>query len=197
MKGLRKDREMTPAKALREWIKREKNREGTLSLPLYMGASCMAFGVFVSTGEWFENLFGPYYFFTPSLPMDVVFGASYAAYIGLLLMSFFDFWRGFKMRRRLGIKVDPLRRLIVFAVVLLGTYGGITYLYEDLIETRFANGAAHIAIGIIVPMAFVLYSILSGLLEVKGVIEAAVQRGILAVRNGQLEAVEDESERVR
>ena len=185
---------MTPAKALREWLKREKNREGTLSLPLYLGACCLALGVFVGTGEWFENVFGPYYFFTPSLPMDVVFGASYAAYIGLLLMSFFDIWRGFKMRRRLGIIVDPLRRLIVFAVVLLGTYGGITYLYEDLIETRFANGAAHIAIGIIVPMAFVLYNILSGLLEVKGVIEAAVQHGILTVRNGQLEAVEDESE---
>ena len=46
-------------------------------------------------------------------------------------------------------------------------------------------------------MAFVLYSILSGLLEVKGVIEAAVQHGILTVRNGQLEAVEDESDRAR
>ena len=81
-----------------------------------MGASCMAFGVFVSTGVGFETYLAPTTF-SPSLPMDVVFGASYAAYIGLLLMSFFDFWRGFKMRRRLGIKVDPLRRLIVFAVV--------------------------------------------------------------------------------
>ena len=111
--------------------------------------------------------------------------------IGLLLMSFFDFWRGFKIRRRLGIRVDPLRRLIVFAIVLLGIYGGITYLYEDIIGTRFADVAAHIAIGVIVPMAFVLFNILSGLLEVKGVIEAAIRHGILTVRNGQLEAVKD------
>ena len=188
---------MTPAKALREWIKREKNKEGTFGVPVYLGASCGAFGIFIGTGQWFENVFGPYYFFTPRLPMDVVFGASYAVFIGLLLMSFFDFWRGFKIRRRLGIRVDPLRRLIVFAIVLLGIYGGITYLYEDIIGTRFANVAAHIAIGVIVPMAFVLFNILSGLLEVKGVIEAAIRHGILTVRNGQLEAVKDESNRTR
>ena len=188
---------MTPAKALKEWIKREKNKEGTFGIPVYLGASCGALGVFIVTGEWFENVFGPYYFFTPRLPMDAVFGASYAVFIGLLLMGFFDFRREFKMRRRLGIRVDPLRRLIVFAIVLLGTYGGITYLYEDLVGTRFASGAAHIAIGVIVPMAFVLFNIFSGLLEVKGIIEAAIQHGILTVRNGQLEAVKDESNRTR
>ena len=47
------------------------------------------------------------------------------------------------------------------------------------------------------PMAFVLFNIFSGLLEVKGVIEAAIQHGILTVRNGQLEAVKDESNRTR
>ena len=188
---------MTPAKALREWIKREKNKEGTFGLYVYLGASCGALGVFIGTGQWFENVFGPYYFFTPRLPMDVVFGASYAVFIGLLLMGFFDLRRGFKMRRRLGIKVDPLRRFIVFAIVLLGTYVGITYLYEDLVGTRFASGAVHITVGVIVPMAFVLFNIFSGLLEVKGVIEAAIQHGILTVRNGQLEAVKDESNRTR
>ena len=188
---------MTPAKALREWIKIEKNKEGTFGVPVYLGASCGASGIFIGTGEWFENVFGPYYFFTPRFPMEVVFGASYAVFIGLLLMSFFDFWRGFKMLRRLGIRVDPLRRLIVFAIVLLGTYGGITYLYEDLVGTRFASGAFHIAVGVVVPMAFVLFNIFSGLLEVKGVIEAAIQHGILTVRNGQLEAVKDESNRTR
>jgi len=188
---------MTPAKALREWIKREKNKEGTFGVFVYLGASCGALGVFIGTAEWFENLFGPYYFSTPRLPMDVVLGASYAVFIGLLLMGFFDLWRGFKMRRRLGIRVDSLRRFIVFAIVLLGTYGGITYLYEDLVGTHFASGAFHIAVGVVVPMAFVLFNIFSGLLEVKGVIEAAIQHGILTVRNGQLEAVKNESNRTR
>lgn len=47
------------------------------------------------------------------------------------------------------------------------------------------------------PMAFILFNILSGLLEVKDVIEAAIRHGILTVHNGQLGAVKDESNRTR
>ena len=186
---------MTPeANAIRIWLKELKREEGKLGPCHYLAAIFLVIGVFKTTEEWFESIFWPHGPLNYSLPIGVLLGFFYALFVGVFVVeSFFAFRRDLRIRKRLGIRVNPIHDLIAFSVLLLGAYWGITQVHDQFITTRFASGAAVIAISFVVPVAWIFYRITSALLEMKGFIAVAVERGVLIVRNGQLEAVDGDT----
>ena len=186
---------MTPeANAIRIWLKELKSKEGKFGPYHYLAAIFLGIGVFKTTEEWFESIFWPYGPFNSGLPIGVILGFFYALLVGVFVVeSFFSFRRDLRIRRRLGIKVNPVHDLIAFSVLLLGAYWGITQVHGQFVTTRFASGAALIAISFVVPIAWIFYRATSALLEMKGFIAVAIERGVLRIRNGQLEAVENDT----
>ena len=186
---------MTPeANAIRIWLNEQKRKDGKFGPYHYLTAVFLGMVLFKSTEEWFESILWPYNPFSSSFPIGVVLGFFYALFVGgFIVDSFFNFRRDLRIKKRLGVKVNPIHDLIAFAVLLLGAYWGITLVYEQLVTTRFASGAVHIAISFVVPIGWSFYRVTSALIEMKGFIAVAVEHNVLRLRNGQLEAVQNSS----